>query len=256
MRAIATVLSLVMLCSVAGGQQKGKGVAQVTEATAAEYAYLQKLPETTGKLGSLNASSKQFSLLVEYQTGPAQTSGATAQLQRIMREIAQQERQVALSRNPEELQRRVAQLQRMQANLVRVQGQAQAQMAKSAARGPKGPFKEFELVATEKAEVRMGFLPVRYDDKGNIKEFTKEELAKLRGKDNKPGIPATFEDLQPGQIVKVVLARGAASKDPAKSKQKDDVETVVRPQVTMIVILAESKDTTPATSATKKKNKK
>lgn len=256
MRATITALTLAMLCQVVLGQQKGKGVAQVTEATTAEYAYLQKLSEATGKLGSLNAGSKQFTLLVEYRTSPPQASGAVAEMQRIMRNIAQQERQVAMSRNPAELSRRLAQLQAMQANLVRVQNQARAQMAKDSAKGPKGPFKEFEMAAVDGAEVRMGYLPVRYDDKGNIKEFTKEELAKLRGKDNKPGIPATFEDLQPGQIIKVVFARGATSSKQAEAKKADDdAVAVARPRVATIIILADSRDTTPTTS-TSKKNKK
>lgn len=216
----------------------------ITEATAAEHAYLQKLPEALGKLGTFNASSKQFTLLVEYQTGPPRAAGPAAEIQRLSQQLWREQQLLAVSPSPRVARDRMANIQRMQIQLVRAQGQFQSQAVKNAGKGPQGPFKQFEMAATDKAEVRMGFLPVRYDDKGNLKEFSKEELVKLRGKDNKPGIPAGFDDLTPGQLVKVVFAK--SSQKPAssasKKKSEDAPAETSRLQVATIVILAESTD--------------
>src|SRR5207244_4264746 len=121
----------------------------------------------------------------------------------------------------------------------------------------------------DKVVLRKMFLETQYDDKGNIKEYTKEEKDKLRGKDTaKPGFDSKIEDLQTGQQVKVYLktpkktkpvlepdkAEDKADKDkaedktepaPDKAKNKpnavDDKNAVkgeiVRPVITMIVIL-------------------
>lgn len=227
----------------------------ITEASQAEYAYLQKSPEALGKLGTWNASSKQFTLLVEYQTGAPRATGPAADIQRLVQQIWREQQLLAVAPSPRVAFDRMANIQRMQIQLARAQGQLQ----KGTPKGPQGPFKEFEMVAVDKAEVRMGFLPVRYDDKGNLKEYSKEELAKLRS-GSKPGIPASFEDVAPGQLVKVVFAKAsqksansASKKTSEEKKTGEEGADVPRLKVATIIILAESTDTSPKTSTRPKK---
>src|SRR5205823_2888968 len=112
----------------------------------------------------------------------------------------------------------------------------------------------------------------------------REELAELRGKDtSKPGYKAKIEDLQASQRVQVFLAmpkktKPAADKeekvadkaagkdkaadkdkaDPAADKAKKDEgakEEVVKPLITMIVIVQQVEDPLPANNPPAKKKK-
>jgi hypothetical protein len=78
-----------------------------------------------------------------------------------------------------------------------------------------------EFQAMETVKVRTTVLPEQFDDKGNVKKFTKKELDELKGKDkNLPGYESSLEKLEAGQIVKVSLAQ--AKKAPAKGPDKND----------------------------------
>lgn len=231
---------MMAILSAASAQTQSTNI---TDATPAEYGYLQKLPEAIGKLGSFNASSKQFTLLVEYQAGPPKVSGPLADIQRIVQSLAREQQMLAVAGSPRAVNDRLNNIQRLQVQLVRAQTQYRAEQARNAAKGPQGPFKKFEMAAIEKAEVRMGFLPVRYDDKGNLKEYSKEEMAKFRS-GGKIGIPATFEDLSAGQVIKVVLAKSSQKSSTSGSKKTSDdtPPEINRVQVATIIILAEPTD--------------
>jgi hypothetical protein len=67
--------------------------------------------------------------------------------------------------------------------------------------------KDIELDLAEGVKVRSR-QPVRqFDDKGNIKRYTPQELKELRGDGSLPGYAAELSDLQPGQTVLVKVAR-------------------------------------------------
>jgi hypothetical protein len=94
--------------------------------------------------------------------------------------------------------------------------------------------KDFELVVEENVVVRTMYVGSEFDDMGNIKQYTKEQIAKLRGNDpSKPGYAARIEDILPGQEVALYLT-------PVKNagKKKDD-EAGERPTVRMIVLTRE-----------------
>ncbi len=119
-----------------------------------------------------------------------------------------------------------------------------------------------DFQAEENVKVRIKALPEQFDDKGNIKTYTKEELAELKGKDkNLPGYESSLDKLQNGQIVQVTLgvhkkpkpvappaASPAVEKDKDKDKDADketdaskdkdkDATSQHKLQVRMIVIL-------------------
>jgi len=107
--------------------------------------------------------------------------------------------------------------------------------------------------------------PFEYDDKGNVKKYTKEELDKLKGKDkNLVGYEAKAEDLQAGQIVRVYLAKPKAKpKDDPKADKNDDNNKDKKaedmppdpPQARLILILADAEANAPDNPPPKKKKK-
>src|SRR5262249_54095002 len=147
-------------------------------------------------------------------------------------------------------------------------------------------YKDFDLDLAEKVSLRKMSLGTEYDDKGNVKTYTKEEKEKLRGKDSsKPGYEANIDELQTGQQVKVQLKmpkkdnlssqtpkkedKDAKEKDkdkaddkadPAPAKKaadKDDdkaKDSVTKPVVTMVVILSTPDMAADAAPPKKKKD--
>jgi hypothetical protein len=109
--------------------------------------------------------------------------------------------------------------------------------------------KPVDVRAAEGCKVRTMFPPVQYDDAGNLKKWSKKELAELKKNSKLPGFPADFDVLKTGQWVELYLAKQpkekAAAKDKAganpKKKKMDDDDPLpaVRPEVVMIVIWSE-----------------
>jgi hypothetical protein len=116
---------------------------------------------------------------------------------------------------------------------------------------------DVRLRGAENMQVRWANPPPDYDDKGNLKKYTKDELKALRGTEGLPGYKGDKESLQKGQYVRVYLkASAAANKYATKTKTKgkkkgpaptpitpsDDVTSVQdRPEVLVIEILADAK---------------
>lgn len=115
-------------------------------------------------------------------------------------------------------------------------------------------------------KVRSKNLPDQFDEKGNIKRYTREELAALKGKDkNLIGYESSVEALHPGQIVMVslhkhktnhstTLATPVSKKDNPDGKQTDS-EIEHKMQASMIVILkdGDAPAASPSPPAKKKK---
>ena len=71
--------------------------------------------------------------------------------------------------------------------------------------------------AADSLKIRIELPPPELDDNGKLKKFTKEELKELKGENEKEwGYTGTVDNLQPGRIVKVFLAKpkGADKTDP------------------------------------------
>lgn len=71
--------------------------------------------------------------------------------------------------------------------------------------------------AADELKIRIEMPPPQLDDNGKIKKLTKDELKELKGDDDKEwGFAGNVENLQPGRMVKVFLAKakGADKTDP------------------------------------------
>ena len=103
-------------------------------------------------------------------------------------------------------------------------------------------MKEFSMKAAENCKVRSMFLPLEFDDRGFPKKWTQKEIAILKGNSKLKGYPADFDRLREGQVVELYLARqekgGAAPK--GKKLLDDDDAAMARPEVVMIVVVAEA----------------
>jgi hypothetical protein len=119
-----------------------------------------------------------------------------------------------------------------------------------------------EFQHSETVKVRTMVLPEQFDDKGQPKKYTKEELATLKGKDTHlPGYESSLEKLETGQKLRVKFSPKKASS--AKPKEADPDKDAVpeknakdptekKTQVKLIVILEEA-PSTPSPGDKKKK---
>ncbi len=218
----------LLLPSPASGQKKGKNKDKVPVevATEQDYAQLRQMKDVSGKLTALDPTAKTLTLVVEYQTYEAVTPKAgknpNAQVQSILRQQQQLMREyqnILNMRNPAQQQLRLQQWQ------VRVQ-QLQARMNQQGL-GQQNLFqpvkhaKEFEFDLADEVRVARLKLEVEYDDKGNIKEYTPEELKKRRDKEL-PGYTATFEEVLPGQTLKLYLTKPKATPKTKKEEKSTD----------------------------------
>jgi hypothetical protein len=142
---------------------------------------------------------------------------AQAKYVREYRQLLSRQQAILNSRNPVQAQQQLYQLARMvqqmrrdRQNLFRV----------------KEKQTEVKALVTDDLKVRVTQLPEEFDDKGNIKEYTPEELKKLKGKEGLPGYPAKRDSIQNGQNVQVLLAH-KKGKDGAKGAENKTYALVV-----------------------------
>jgi hypothetical protein len=249
----------------------------------ADYKALAKYKEVVGRLLSLDVRSdakdgiaQQMTLKVEYpvlELKPGKSLNnpqVQKQIQAMLRQQQQAQREyqkILKIRNPYQQQQRLMQLLN---RLMMQQASAQGK-----ALDPRNsPFRTvtysvtFELPIRDKVKVARVKLPVEYDDKGNVIEYTKEELKKKKDPDM-PGYKATMDDVEPGQLIKVYLAKpksaekkkdkakdNTADKDAEKTKDETPPEEY-RPEVRMILILTDADPSTlPQQSPGRDKKKK
>ncbi len=217
-------LTLLALAAVVPARAADKKDAKETPAVSAKD--VQALAGENGVVGTLlraGGSEQQFTLRIEYPTlQPKSGAGSPAHRQQAAILKGKNSLQQAL-----QMQRLVAQLEREQLRHYKVTTE----------------HKDFDLQASADAAVRYQTLPVEYDEKGQAKKHTAEELKALKGPDPKlPGYAADFDKLKAGAVVRVTFKKPDA-KDKKADKEKDDDKT---PQVALIVILKDA----PADAAT------
>jgi len=198
-------------------------------ANAADYKFLENVKELEGELTNLEPSTKNMTLKVGYaylEPNPKYRPNTKANarfVQNVNNLINQQQRALAI-KNP------VQRIQRLQQLSVKMQLlQLQAPVGPPPFR-PAVANKDVDADATEEVVVRRLNLPLEYDDKGNVKEYTDKEKKELRGNDKKvPGYAAKWEDVQLGQKVKLYLkskkALDKAKKSLAKAAEKDSADS-------------------------------
>jgi len=201
--------------------------------------------EFTGKLQTTPGSDGSFTLRTEYKhvvvdqkaldkalKQAGSTQGPLHNLAREQQHIAQLQMDLQRARNAQDLMHRQQQLLQAVAQFERTLAQAQAK----ANTLPNNTFKtvtdhkDIDFHAAAEVKVRILTLPESFDEKGNVKKFTKEELDELKGKDkNLPGYQSTVDKLQVGQTVKVTLAVNRPVKQPMDKKDDQQPEEKKEP---------------------------
>jgi len=265
------VVVLMVTCPIPATAQAKKKPAQAQ--TPAAQIDADQLPsgEYRGKLLSVPLPNGTFTVEVQYtqtQLKPGalqniqnQNTQAAQQLQRDLQHIARLEQQIQTSRTPQQAAQHMQQLQQAMAQVQ--QHQLLAQYRKS------NPQQSPLTVVTQKKTidfhmgddvlVRTLNLPTSFDDKGQPKKYSAEELRILKGKKtNLPGYEAKLEDLKTGTLV--LLVQGPYKLPTTSKKDKESVKeakelAAASPKtvVSMIVIVGEDSN---ATQAAKPKPKK
>jgi hypothetical protein len=221
--------------------------------------------EFAGKLKTTPGSDRSFTVTVEYShlelkntNQLPKNNAALKNLARDAQKVTRLQQQVAKAKRPQDQVKRLTELQH-----------AVAQLQLQAVRANLDVQQLFKVVtnkqdiafhAAEDVKVRTVNPPVTFDEKGNVKKYTREELKDLKGKDSKlPGYESSLDQLQAGQVVKVTLARSPdlartdkdkdSDKDKDADKDKDkDKSSDKKSEVTLILIKS---DVTAASDTSK-----
>lgn len=115
--------------------------------------------------------------------------------------------------------------------------------------------KNIEFQTADGVKVRTMLLPEAFDEKGNLKKYTKEELAQLKGEDkNAAGYEFSLDKLEVGQKVRVTLAAAPRKAEDKENKDKDAGDaTEKKMQVKSIVVLEAAENAQPAGKGKAKK---
>ena len=92
--------------------------------------------------------------------------------------------------------------------------------------------KDVEFETVDETKYRTAVLPVAFDDKGDVKKYTPDEIKELKGTEHLPGYAAERGALHSGQPVVIAAAR----RKPATGEKEIAEE---KPVATMILMLGE-----------------
>jgi hypothetical protein len=119
--------------------------------------------------------------------------------------LAQLQNQLAGARSQKQYNSIMNQINRLAGQIQRTAGNG---------RGQQSPYRvvqksvNVEIEMSPDVKIRTNFLPVAYDDMGELKKYTKEEIKELKGPNPKePGYKAELDAVKVGQDIKVTLAR-------------------------------------------------
>lgn len=258
------ISSLAFATSNAGAQKKKKDV--VETATDQDYKALQSIRYMTGTLTEVNntsdADSITFRLDIPHLTPNPKfrlPKGSNRQYQQL-KNLYRQQAKVMATKNP--VQRQIR-MQQLLATMQSAYYQQLLQAAVASSNPNNQPYllshayKDFHLDLAKNAVIRKMSPGPRYDDKGNPITYSKDKLDELKGDKTKPGYQASMLDLAADEMVKISLKmpkktkpapaadktddddKDADKADPAKDKAPpaDAKNVVLKPVVTMIVIL-------------------
>jgi hypothetical protein len=293
-------LFIVSMPKVGHAQKKAQNGPPPTAqpGTPEEYALLNKQKDVQGKLvtrdvdlGPEVKAKKSLTIRYEYEVtdvNPNYKPTKVAKPHDFTKEIQNLQMKQVKAMQIQNPQKQAMTLQQLAVEMQNLQGRINmeqaAQFQREAAakendvRNNNVPYikvmraKEFELEIQENVVIRRLKPALEYNDKGFLKEYTKEELEKLHLVDNadkkKPGYPAKYDDLLPKQTITVYLTPGKKIEKTDKMEKKDapgdkadpaDPFIPLRPTVNMIVIVEDIPDPNGAMELklppTKKKKK-
>lgn len=256
MRALQTTLAgltmLALTLSAQAQKDKKKPPAKGQAAPVVDAEKALKPGTISGKAMAVTETSIQ--LRVEYQHLELKNPGGAggkggggnqqAQLIRQQQQIAQAQMRVRMAKNPREAYQAMQQLQGMvqRAQMEAMRGQGGKGGAANSPYKVVTDSKEFNVELSGKVEFRVNnpsFLAgMTFDDMGNPKKFTNEELKELKGAANLPGYKATAVDVKTGATVTITLAL--------------DKEAENKLRGTRVLVTEQGTDTLPARKGKKK----
>jgi hypothetical protein len=209
-------LGLILLAVLVGTLVATDVPAAPKPATTVDAAQLPA-GQIAGQVVSLPDSDRMMTVAVTYpQVVPNPKFKGAPNVQRQYNHVLQLQAQLNNPKN----RNRAHTMQQMQQALVQLQTQlVQAQMN---AVKVTNVTANVDFQVAEDVKVRTAQPPVAFDDKGNIKKYTREELKELKGKDpSLPGYESSPDALKVGQVVQVTLAAHHTPKTAASEKAKD-----------------------------------
>jgi len=265
------VAAILTLPSLSEGRAPDKKKGQAVDPKPATDSAKLTSGEFAGTLKSAPGSDRTFILTTSTKrlepTGKGGANKGNNALNRVLQaqnHLQQAQMRVATARTPQQARQHQQQVAHAQIQLQ--QAMAALNLTGAGAGGIPPGYKltevkqDIEFQASEECKVRTLVLPETFDDKGNVKKYTKEELAELKGKDkNLIGYESGMDKLEPGAKIKVTLApvkkpaADAKEKDGDKDKDKDkDPDGDKKMQVKLIVITEEAPQTTTPEKGKKK----
>jgi hypothetical protein len=211
-------------------------------ASAQDYSTLAQMDQIIGKLKTVNPTDKTFTLeidvsLLQSKNGARPAAYQMEQQERILRQEQEIMRIVNPIQRAQRLQQLAAEIERSRQQQARNQNNVKAVTQ----------HKDFDLESTPDAKVRLQDPPVQYDEKGNVKKYTQQELKELKGDSKLPGYNADWDTLKAGQMIKVTLSH---KRDKAGDKNKDnnnkdnkDALDVNKPRGSLILVIKDAPDT-------------
>ena len=203
-----------------------KAEAAKKQAEAKQKSKMLTAGKVTGKLTTVEGSSKNFTVQITYKVG-VPNAGALQNIENYKIQAAQ----VQLDPN-RSAQDKLNALRSIQIEILKNQANAITYKDEAA---------NLDFVAADDMKVRVANPPVEFDDKGKPKKYTAKELKELKGPGNYPGYPGEFENLKVGQYVSVYLPKTKETARP-KAKDKDkDIPADTRHAAIMVVVELEPK---------------
>lgn len=187
------------------------------EATSDKEEAEVKPPPVKGKwtpVGALmgqvkTATPNSLTLTVEYQdmqqnANPKNKTNPNNNASRQMQNFQNQLNSANRIKNPAQKIARIQQIQaQMQAAGMR-QAMQQANNFKMVTKK-----KDVDLVMSNEVQVRVANPPQEFDEKGQQKKYTAEDLKKLKGPGNQWGYPGEIDKLKPGAVLQVFIYKKA-----------------------------------------------
>ncbi|MGH7170098.1 MAG: hypothetical protein ACRELG_07470 [Gemmataceae bacterium] len=197
--------------TVKGGDKSPSAATSADKHVADKPARPRYVPVGTlrGTVKSVDASASALTLRAHIQRLEPDVQAQKNYLDRL-RQLTIRRQQIAMNPNPGQAQQQYQQLVRDVQNL---------QQSRKNLYRVKTVEEDVNLTLAEDVKVRATQPGSTFDDKGNVKQYTPEELKELKGPDPKlPGFRAELTDLQAGQevLVQVVRPRPVGRKPPSR----------------------------------------
>lgn len=185
----------------------------------------------SGKIKSLDPNSVRDFTVERVDKTTVPDKGGHQRLFDLKKQLAEQQFNLAREKNPQN-----------RPNILKQIAQTNAEIAKVQLWKVEEKRSDVQLRAADDIKVSWYHPPIGYDEKGNVRKYTAEDLKRMKS-EHLPGYKAEdgWEAVRNGQTVQVYVAKPPAPAKGTKGKKDDldDVAAQARQEVVGITILAE-----------------